>query len=96
MHERDIVHKLACTYNDSNLMSKYRKLRNQVTSAIQNAKRTFFHSEIKHASGNQRRMWQVIRLATNKQSSSPNSDITATSFNEHFVSIGIKLASKFN
>ena len=50
MHKRDAIHKLASIYNDPLLISKYRTLRNLVTSSIHKSKQMFFNTHIQNAS----------------------------------------------
>ena len=55
----------------------------------------FFNTHIQNTRGNQKQMWKIIKMALNKNPTVATTEITASKFNEHFVSIGPHLASKF-
>ena len=73
MHKRDAIHKLASIYNDPLLISKYRTLRNLVTSSIRKSKQMFFNTHLQNARGNQKLIW---KMALNKNPTVATTEIT--------------------
>ena len=105
MRERDQAKKRA--EKDHNVWPRYKKLRNKVTSELRNSVQDYYHNLIEENSGNPKAMWKTINKVLNKcKTSAPLNSVTlngrkyvrpdeiAEAFNEHFVTIGPKLASK--
>ena len=92
---------------DHNLWPRYKKLRNKVTSELRKGVQDYYHNLIEENSGNLKAMWKTMNKVLNKcKTSDPLNSVTlngrkyvrpdeiAEAFNEHFLTIGPKLASR--
>ena len=103
MRERDQLKTRAT--NDSTLWPRYKALRNKVTYELRNCVQQYYHAIIEENSNDPKEMWRAINKVLNKDSPSSFSAVNfqgqrldrpnkiAEAFNEHFVTIGPKLAS---
>ena len=98
MYARDHKHKLARRTGDAGHWSAYRQLRNNVTTIIKLAKRSYFENEFVQSSGQgSKRVWKTINRLTQKgKDLSPPQDISACDFNDHFSKIGATTAQALN
>ena len=90
---------------DSTLWPRYKALRNKVTYELRNCVQQYYHAIIEENSNDPKEMWRAINKVLNKDSPSSFSAVNfqgqrldrpnkvAEAFNEHFVTIGPKLAS---
>ena len=105
IHERDRTKKRA--EKDHSLWPKYKSLRNKVTGELRRAVEGYFCNLIDENSNNPREMWKTINRVLNKSqcSTTPRSVMyegqsiekqkaIAEAFNNHFITIGPKLAEK--
>ena len=85
----------------------YKRLRNNVTNEIRNAKRIYFKDKFEQSTGNPKKTWKVINEVLKRKSKNKtcdefiiNDDITSDPsiivdrFNEYFSTIGTELANK--
>ena len=103
MRERDQLKTRATI--DSTLWPRYKALRNKVTYELRNCVQQYYHAIIEENSNDPKEMWRAINKVLNKDSPSSFSAVNfqgqrldrpnkvAEAFNEHFVTIGPKLAS---
>ena len=111
--KRNLVHTLFIKTSDKEkkdeLKSRYKKLRNDVTSKIRSKKRKYYEDFFNENSDNLRNTWRGIKSIINldKSSSSPNSLIkenklisdpkeVATEFNKYFSNIAENLQSQIH
>ena len=111
--KRNLVHTLFIKTSDKEkkeeLKSRYKKLRNDVTSKIRSKKRKYYEDFFNENSNNLRNTWRGIKSIINldKNSSSPNSLIrenklitdpkeVATEFNKYFSNIAENLQSQIH
>ncbi|CAH3157533.1 unnamed protein product, partial [Pocillopora meandrina] len=59
----------------------YRKLRNRINNKVKTTKASYYHNSFIQSKGNSQRTWKTI-----------NNRIFPTPFNEHFSTIGPRLA----
>lgn len=88
--DRDDLKKARC-------FNEYKRQRNQVKYMIREAKRNFVQSKIKDSS-NKSSVWQIVDCLTKNYNSSVKipTNLTADSFNNHFISIAESLISQKN
>ena len=101
MNVRDHAHKLADKAIDfatrRTLWSKYRSLRNTVVRTVRNAKTEHFTTTLNSYNNNPKKCFQKIStLIPRKTKSLPSGAITPDDFNDHFASIGQKVANESN
>ena len=98
MYARDHKHKLARRTGDAGHWSAYRQLRNNVTTIIKLAKRSYFENEFVQSSGQgSKRVWKTINRLTQKgKDLSPPQDISACDFNDRFSKIEATTAQALN
>ena len=104
MRERDQLKNRATM--DSTVWPSYKVLRNKVTIKLRKCVQQYYHTIVKENSNDPKEMWRTVNKVLNKDSAyslipivnfqdrvhdRPN-DI-AKAFNEHFVTVGPKLAS---
>ena len=105
IHERDRTKKRA--EKDRSLWPQYKRLRNKVTSELRRAVENNFCNLIEENSNSPKEMWKTINKVLNKSqcSTTPRSVIyegqliekqkgIAEAFNNHFTTMGPKLAEK--
>ena len=105
IHERDRTKKRA--EKDRSLWPKYKRLRNKVTSELRRVIESYFCNLIDENSNNPKKVWKTINKVLNKSlcSTTPRSVMydgqyienqkgIAEAFNNHFITIGPKLAEK--
>ena len=90
--------KYPITYGDA-----FRNIRNQVTTAIRNAKSNYYKNKLKENSGNSRKTWQVLNTILNRHPNELSNDFTindeqisdpsviANGFNNHFSNVAKNL-----
>ena len=105
MEERDRMKKLAS--KDPNLWPKYKILRNKVTNRIRLSVTNYFQELVNKNKNDPKKMWKTIDKILHKTSGTTaiselkdgdtivkGQNQIAEKLNEHFISIGPKLASK--
>ena len=105
IHERDRTKKRA--EKDRSLWPKYKCPRNKVTSELRRVIESYFCNLIDENSNNPKEMWKTINKVLNKSQCSitprsvmydgqhiENQKGIAVAFNNHFITIGHKLAEK--
>ena len=107
MRDRDYHHKKARQTKSGYHWDMFRKLRNSVRRQIDQAKADYYTKLVMDSTGNTSQLWKALKQTLpDKQSSSISSIISdgvtfsaprdiASALNNHFVSIGMKLAAKF-
>ena len=106
MHSRDIMKIKAINSNDPHDWACFKKMGNKVNFAIQ-AKQLFYKNKFSKSDGDPRKTWQVINELTSRKTgrssvrelslngvSITNSTALSNAFNDHFSTIGSKLASE--
>jgi hypothetical protein len=106
MHDRDILKIKASKSNDSSDWTLFKKQRNIVNSEIRLAKQAYYQNSFNEYMGDSRKTWQTINELTSRKSgkksvtslkvngvSITNPTALSNQFNNHFATIGPKLAS---
>ena len=107
MHNRDILKLKAIRSNNLNDWEKFKQQRNKVNQAIRAAKQRYYHSTLSEHKSDSKKTWEIINEITSRKSgkisvkelkvngqSITNSNVLADEFNNHFATIGPKLASE--
>ena len=106
MRKRDFLKNQAVKQNSHQAWNDYKKARNEVNASIREARATFFNDSIKKHSGNLKETWNVINSSLGRKPKMTvinelvyegkdfvqKQDI-AEQMNNHFCSLGSKLAS---
>ena len=93
MYHRDYIKQKAVKLKDENLFNEYKRLRNDITCKIRQAKKSYFENELNVNAGNPGKIWKTISKITKGNTFDDNScDISATDFNEYFANIGEKVS----
>ena len=90
---------------DSTLWPNYKVLRNEVTTELRKYVQQYYHTIAKENCNDPKEMWRTVNKVLNKDSASPpipivnfqewvlvRSNEIVKAFNEHFVTVGPKLA----
>ena len=89
MYQRNHVKHEFNKLKTTELVTEYRKLRNQVTKNVRLAKRIYFENELSQVTDNPKKTWKLInRLTGGSSRPMPPNELSADEFNEHFSSIG--------
>ena len=107
MHERDILKVRASLSNNPDEWAAFKRTRNLVNNEIKIAKALYYTNSLHENKNNLKNTWKVINeLTSRKQYNSHVSEINVNGtsitnsqdlpdkFNEHFATIGLKLAEK--
>ncbi|XP_066017879.1 uncharacterized protein [Pocillopora verrucosa] len=107
MHDRDILKLKASRSKDANDWLQFKKCRNLVNNEIKKAKELFYKRALDENEGNSRQTWRIVNeLMSRKTNNCSIKEIKsngnsiygppemADAFNNHFSSIGPKLASQ--
>lgn len=107
MHDRDILKLKASRSKDANDWLQFKKCRNLVNNEIKKAKELYYKRALDENEGNSRQTWKIVNELTSRKTnnccikeikSNGNSIYgppeLADAFNDHFSSIGPKLASQ--
>ena len=107
MHERDIAKLKATRSNDPVDWLNHKQIRNSVNNAIRQAKKSYYAKALHDNEGNSRMTWRVVHDLTSRKSNGPsikeikqngvsicNRQELATAFNNHFATVGPKLANE--
>ena len=97
MYRRDKAHSKAKKSSDTTTWGEYRYLRNLVVSELRRSEQAYFTSEIDKHKGKSS-MWKPLKMAlnTNHKTNSLPPNLTANKLNKYYISVGTKLANKFN
>ena len=106
MRHRDLANKTAKRSGSPNDWNEYKKLRNKVTEKIRSKKSEYFKTTIEENKGNSSFLWKKLKeVLPNKRKIVPKSILSqngdfvddladiADTFNEHFSTIGTRMAS---
>ena len=107
MRERDRLKNRATM--DSTLWPSYKILRNKVTNELRKYVQQYYHTIVKEHCNDPKEMWKTVNKVLSKDSASSTIPIVnfqdrvldrpneiAKAFNEHFVTVGPKLASSID
>ena len=107
MHERDYVKKKAISSGSKELWEKYKQLRNKVSSTIRQSKKVHLTKSIYDAKKDSKEIWNALRHIVPGKTKNTNitcikTDVDeytepkniANALNEHFATVGPKLAAK--
>ena len=107
MYSRDMMKIKAINSNDPHDWACFKRMRNKVNVAIRQAKELFNKNKFSKSDGDPRKPWQVINDLTSRKTgrssvrelslngvSITNSTPLSNAFNDHFSTIGSKLASE--
>ena len=107
MHNRDILKIKVIKSNDPHDWANFKKMRKKVNTEIKAAKKIFYNNKFIETNGDPRKTWQTINDLTSRKAVhslireinlkpgtfiSESSDLS-NAFNDHFSSIGSKLAN---
>lgn len=106
MHDRDILKIKASKSNDPNDWAQFKQRRNTVNCKIRLAKQAYFLNNFNEHMGNSKKTWQTINELTSRKSGKASvtslkvngslitdPSVLPNEFNNHFATIGPKLAS---
>lgn len=109
MHDRNISKIRACKSKDPNDWRQYKIQRNKVNNDIRSAKQAYYRKSFNEYRGDSRKTWQTINEIISRKSrkipvtslnvdgvSITNPDDLSDTFNNHFATIGPKLASEID
>jgi hypothetical protein len=90
MYQRDLLHKKAVRTCDKDIWSQYRKLRNQITKTIKDAKLNFYDTLLSENKSNPKRFWKELSkiMPTKVNTKSIPNNMSADDFNIYFGNIG--------
>ena len=107
MHERDIMKLKAIRSKNPQDWGEFKQLRNKVNSDIRILKESYYKQSFTENKNDSRRTWQTINELTSRKSNTPSikeliingvsinkSTDLANAFNEHFSTVGPKLANQ--
>ena len=107
MRDRDAAKRKAVKSNDPCDWAKYKKLRNSINNRIKTAKVSYFSKAFMQFEGNSKKTWQTINELTSRRKSNDtvkelkvndvvinNSSEISDTFNDHFSTIGPRLANE--
>ena len=105
MRCRDAAKRKAVRTKNPQDWANYRKLRNQINNNVKTTKASYYHTNLTQSEGNARRTWKTINnlmsRGQNNQTvkdvkvndiSIRNSNEISNAFNEHFSTVGPRLA----
>ena len=90
MRDRDAAKRKAMASNDPRDWAKYNKLRNTINNNIKTSKASYYSNAFSQSKGNSRKTWQTFNELTSRRTNST----TANAFNDHFSTIGPRLANE--
>ena len=108
MHKRDHYHRKALKSKSGNHWSRYKELRNYVNKEIKRCKSEYYSKLITENKSNASALWKTLNDTTSRKERTPISCIEADCvqycsnksiakiLNDHFSTIGTKLAQKLN
>ena len=107
MRDRDAAKRKAMASNDPRDWAKYEKLRNTINNNIKSCKVCYYSNAFSQAKGNSGKTWQTINDLTSRHTNNTtvkelklngsiisNSSELSNAFNDHFSTIGPRLANK--
>ena len=107
MHERDIMKLKAIRSKNPQDWGEFKQFRNKVNSDIRILKESYYKQSFTENKNDSRRTWQTINELTSRKSNTPSikeliingvsvskSTDLANAFNEHFSTVGPKLANQ--
>jgi len=105
MRCRDAAKKKAIKTKTPQDWANYRKLRNKINNKVKTTKASYYHNSLIPSEGNSRRTWKTINHLMSRRQNNQlvkevkiddisicNSNEISNTFNEHFSSIGPRLA----
>ena len=107
MRDRDAAKRKAMASNDPHDLAKYKKLRNTINNNIKTSRASYHSNAFSQSKGNFRKTWQTINELTSRRTNSTtvkelksngsiisNSSELSNAFNDHFSTIGPRLANE--
>ena len=107
MRDRDAAKRKAMASNDPRDWAKYKKLRNTINNNIKTSKASYYSNAFSQSKGNSRKTWQTINKLTPSRTNNTtvkelklngsvisNSSGLFNAFNDHFSTIGLRLANE--
>ena len=89
MYRRDYLKRKSIQLKDDRLYDDYRRVRNDVTSMIRNAKQAYYNGVIHDCKGNSSKLWKVLNHVTGgKTNHNVSNGPNAETFNDYFNTIG--------
>ena len=105
MRFRDAAKKKAIKTKNLHDWANYRKLRNKINNNVKTTKASYYHNSLIQSEGNSRRTWKTINHLMSRRQNNQlvkedkvndisicNSNEISNTFNEHFSTIGPRLA----
>lgn len=105
MRCRDAAKKKAIKTKNPHDWANYRKLRNKINNNVKTTKASYYHNSLIQSEGNSRRTWKTINHLMSRRQNNQlvkevkvndisicNSNEISNTFNEHFSTIGPRLA----
>ena len=105
MHQRDVLKIKASSSNNPDDWAAFKQIRNLVNSEVKNSKALYYTNALHENKNNLKKTWNIINDLTSRKrhnfhvneisingSSITDPDELSNEFNEHFVTVGAKLA----
>ena len=95
IYQRDYIHKRALSNKNDDMWSKYKQLRNEISTLIKKKKKDYFVNKLK-SSKNSKEIWNTISniVPGKKSNHCIPPEMNADSFNDYFSKIGLTLAQQ--
>ena len=107
MRDRDVAKRKAVKSNNPQDWAMYKRLRNRINGEVKSTKAFYYVSAFIQSNGDSRKTWQLINEPTSRQRNNAsvkelklnenlvtNSHELSNAFNDHFSTIGTKLANE--
>ena len=107
MRDRDVAKRKAIKSNNPQDWAVYKRLRNRINGEVKSTKASYYAGAFVQSNGDSRKAWQLINELTSRQknnasvkelklndNSVTNSHELSNAFNDHFSTIGTKLANE--
>ena len=107
MRDRDVAKRKAIKSNNPQDWAMYKRLRNRINGEVKSTKASYYASAFIQSNGDSRKTWQLINELTSRQknnasvkelklneNSVTNSHELSNALNDHFSTIGTKLANE--
>ena len=96
IYKRDYTHRKAIKLKNSDMMAEYKHLRNEAVSNIRKFQHNYYKKKISPDNKPQN-IWKAVNesLGKDKKKSKLPNDISPDDWNNHFTSVGPKLAKNF-
>jgi hypothetical protein len=97
MYHRDHLKHKSIKLQDDQMWNDYKRVRNEVTTMVRKAKKSYYDTVIENCKGNSSKLWKVLNHVTaSKAKQSIPDGLVADDFNDFFNSIGETTVAHIN